>query len=67
MCGYISAPLAYRAVHDTGFVATRMGNTVLSARSGRSYRWCGKYEPIAKFLLQIPCLLLIRIILMGFI
>ena len=45
-CGYSAAPLAYTAAHDTDFVGTKMASMGLSARSGHSRRWLGKYGPI---------------------
>ena len=44
--GYSAALLAYAAAHDTGFVGTQMASMGLSARSGHSHRWPGKYGPI---------------------
>ena len=44
--GYSAAPLAYTAAHDTDFVGTKMASMGLSARSGHSRRWFGKYGPI---------------------
>ena len=44
--GYSAALLAYTAAHDTGFVGTQMASMGLSARSGHSHRWPGKYGPI---------------------